>query len=100
MAGWVSLAELKNDQALDAQALSRDDQALQRVLDAAMAWVQARRPDLTYTGDWTVPADVRLGTLRLAARWSMHGNVDLGELGSARTARLDRDIYELLGIRP
>lgn len=100
MAVWLSLEDLKNDQALDTQAMTRDDVALQRALDAAMSWVMAHRPDLDYTGAHTVPAHVRLGALRLAARWSPHGNVDLGELGTAREHRLDRDIYELLGIQP
>lgn len=103
MSAWVTLAELKNDQYLDTQALARDDQALQRTLNAAMAWVQRHRPDLNYFGVTTVPEDVRLGTLRLAARWSMQSTADLGELGeqgSRRIWRLDADIYSMLGVRP
>lgn len=99
----MTLAEFKNDQYLDTQALARDDAALQRTLDAAMDWVQEHRPDLNYAGPSTVPKRVKLGTLRLAARWSMQGTADLGELGeqgSRRIWRLDADIYSMLGVRP
>lgn len=97
---WVTLADLKNDQGLDTQVTSRDDQALQRALDAAVSWVSAHRPDLYYAGPTSVPADVRLGTLRLAAHWSGHSAVDLGELGSGGSSpRIPADVYALLGIR-
>lgn len=99
VAPWVTLADLKNDQALDAQVLTRDDAALQRVLDAAMAFVQRWRPDLNYAGAWTVPADIRLGTLRLAAHWSVRKSIDLGELGQRMVRSLDPDIRLQLGIR-
>lgn len=103
MSAWVTLAELKNDQYLDTQTLTRDDQALQRNLNAAMSWVQRHRPDLNYASEATVDEDIKLGTLRLAARWSMQGTADLGELGeqgSRRIWRLDTDIYSMLGVRP
>lgn len=96
MADWVTLDDLKNDQGLDVQPTGRDDKALQRHLDAAKAWVQAHRPDLHYASAQTVPADVRLGTLRLAAHFS--GAIDLGELGSTQGSRIPADIYALLGV--
>ncbi|MGH3985878.1 MAG: hypothetical protein ACRDTZ_00990 [Pseudonocardiaceae bacterium] len=107
---WVTLDELKNDQTLDSQLTARDDEALQRTLEAAMVWVMAHRTDLDYHGAWSVPADVRLGTLRLAARWfvrrvSPDGMVQLGELsqnyarlGAGMVQRADPDIYMQLGI--
>lgn len=106
MAGpsWVTLADLKNDQVLDGQLTTRDDQALQRTLDAAMAWVQAHRADLDYQGAWTVPADVRLGTIRLAARWFVRRVVapnvrfTTGSVSMIEMMRSDPDIYMQLGI--
>jgi hypothetical protein len=105
MAGpaWVTLEELKNDQTLDGQLTTRDDEALQRTLDAAMSWVQTHRTDLDYHGDWTVPAEVRLGTVRLAARWfvrrvSPNGMVALGDFSNGMVMRVDPDIYMQLGI--
>jgi len=100
MAEWVTLAELKNDNSLDGQTLSRDDEALQRVLDAAMTFVEVHRPDLEYLGPHTVPKHIRLGTLRLAASWSVRSSVDLGELGSRRAPRLEPEVYTMLGIEP
>jgi hypothetical protein len=103
MAAWVTIADLKNDQTLDNQLNARDDEALQRTLDAAMSWVEARRPDLSYHGPWSVPPEVKLGTIRLAARWfirriSPDGMVNLGELGTGMVMRVDPDIYLQLGI--
>jgi hypothetical protein len=100
---WVLLEELKNDQTLDGQLTTRDDEALQRTLDAAMSWVQNHRTDIDYHGAWTVPAEVRLGTVRLAARWfvrrvSPDGLVNLGDLGTGTVMRTDPDIYMQLGI--
>lgn len=107
---WVTLAELKNDQTLDGQITARDDEALQRTLDAAMSWVMSHRTDIDYHGSWSVPAEVRLGTLRLAARWfvrrvSPDGMVQMGELstnyarlGAGMVQRADPDIYMQLGI--
>lgn len=103
--GWVTLDDLKNDVNLDGQITGRDDQALQRCLDAAVWWVQRHRPELDYHGAYTVPPDVRLGTLRLAARWfvrrnSPDGLVNFGELGSGSVPRVDTDIMMLLGVLP
>jgi hypothetical protein len=100
---WVTLAELKNDQTLDSSLTDRDDEALQRTLDAAMSWVMDHRRDIDYHGSWTVPAEVRLGTIRLAARWfvrrvSPDGTVSLGDLGSGTVMRTDPDIWMQLGI--
>lgn len=103
MAPWVTIDDLKNDQTLDGQLTTRDDQALQRTLDAAMSWVEARRPDVSYHGPHSVPPEVKLGTIRLAARWflrrvSPDGMVNLGELGTGMVMRVDPDIYLQLGI--
>jgi len=104
MPGWLTLEALKNDQTLDRSALStRDDEAMQRVLDAAQAWVEAHRPDLDYHGAWTVPLDVQLGALRLAARWfvrrvSPDGTVNMGGMGTATVMASDPDILIQLGI--
>jgi len=101
---WVTLADLKSDQVLDGQLTTRDDVALQRTLDAAMVWVQAHRPDLDYHGAWSVPADVRLGTIRLAARWFVRRVVapnvrfTSGSVSMIEMMRADPDIYMLLGI--
>lgn len=101
---WVTLEQLKNDQTLDQNQLTdRDDEALQRTLDAAMSWVMDHRRDLDYHGPWTVPAHVQLGTIRLAARWfvrrvSPDGMVNLGDLGSGVVLQTDPDIYQQLGI--
>lgn len=100
---WVSIDDLKNDQSLDGQLTDRDDEALQRCLSAAMMWVQRHRPDLDFLGPWTVPADVQLGTLRLAARWfvrrvSPDGMLNLGDMGVGQVMRSDPDIYLQLGI--
>ena len=56
---WCTLEELKNDQTLDGALTDRDDEALNRVLVAAMSWVQDHRRDLDYHGAWSVPAEVR-----------------------------------------
>jgi hypothetical protein len=100
---WCTLEELKNDQTLDGALTDRDDEALNRVLVAAMSWVMDHRRDLDYHGSWSVPAEVRLGTIRLAARWfvrrvSPDGMVNLGDLGSGTVMRTDPDIWMQLGI--
>jgi hypothetical protein len=101
---WLTVDELKNDQSLDGVPLStRDDVKLQRSLYAAMSWVMDRRKDVDYHGNWTVPWEVRLGTLRLAARWFIRSNsptglVQMGELGAGQIPAVDNDIYLQLGI--
>lgn len=101
---WLTLEGLQNDQTLDVGQLSAQDlEALQRVLIAAMVWVQDHRPDIDFHGPWTVPTYIQLGTIRLAARWfvrrsSPSGFMNLGDLGSATVPNVDFDIYMQLGI--
>lgn len=114
---WVSpdaqwppqLDALKRDLGIEAND-TRDDGALQEMLDAAVAWVQEqRRGDLNFEGHPdsllpAPPASVRLGTVRLAGRWhtrrrSPDGLVDLGsELGSSRVPTVDPDIERQLAV--
>ncbi|HEY0638712.1 MAG TPA: hypothetical protein VGD67_13765 [Pseudonocardiaceae bacterium] len=104
-----ALSELKTD--LDTSAAgddTRDDVALQVVLDAAVEFVQRVRPSFNYDADPLSelpdpPADLRLGTLRLASRWhtrrrSPDALVAMAELGAARVPSFDPDIERLLGI--
>lgn len=104
-----ALADLKDDLRIPLDN-ERDDAALQRELNAAVAEVQRVRPDLDYTADPmlldTVPRpdwDVVLGTIRLAGRWhtrrrSPDGLVAMGELGTARVPSFDPDIERLLKV--
>lgn len=87
-----------------------DGPRLQRVLDAAVAYVESVRgstvgftPAALAAGRPAPDADLVLGTLRLAARWhtrrrSPDGLVGMGELGSARVPVIDPDIQQLLRI--
>lgn len=102
-----TLNELKTDRGIELSD-TRDDEQLDMVLDAAVAFVQRVRPDLKY--DPTDPdqlelpdpsADVRLGTLRLAGRWhdrrrSPDGMIAMAELGVSRVSTFDGDIDRLL----
>jgi hypothetical protein len=87
---------------------TRDDARLQLVLDAAVTFVER-----VHTGRWDfsgqlpalpdVPADVVLGTMRLAGRLHLRrrspdGLVSNGDLGVARVATTDPDIERLLRI--
>lgn len=105
-----TLAELKADMSLGA-ADTRDDDALQVVLSAAIVVVQRlREGDLDFGVPPASPAvlpvpdaDVILGTIRLAARWhtrrrSPDALVALAELGSARVPSFDPDVDMLLQI--
>jgi hypothetical protein len=102
MADWVTLAELRVD--VTAPQGSVDDHRLRFCLDAAMACVEAARIDLAADfAAGTVPANVRLGTVRLAARWYRRrafpeGQVtsELGVVGAIPYT--DPDIDRLLGI--
>lgn len=96
--------ELKTDMKIDLTD-TRDDERLAQVLDAAVDYVQGARPDVAYTPfDFDKPAptrNLRLGTLRLAARWhlrrrSADGVVDMGEMGAGRVPSIDQDIDRLL----
>lgn len=102
-----ALTELKDDMKIDVSD-TRDDTRLQRNLDAAVAFVQRVRPKFNYTADPVSPYkdptfDIRLGALRLAARWntrprSPDGLVQMGELGASRVTSFDPDIDRLLRI--
>jgi hypothetical protein len=100
-----TVADLKVDLKV---ADTRDDDQLGQVLDAAVAYV-AR----ALAGRWNFeldpfsdlddpPADVLLGTLRLAGRWhsrrlSPDALIAVGE-SSARIPSMDADIERLLGL--
>ena len=86
-----------------------DDPQLQVDLDGAVAYVERELSgDFNFSGTVTTlpapPADVFLGTLRLAIRWwnrrrSPEGVIDPGELGQImRVARIDSDLERMLGI--
>lgn len=104
MATWPpQLQDLKTDAQIPG---TEDDGVLQSTLDAAVVLVERVRSDLDYGPHplGTSPSDdVRLGTIRLAARWfarrrSPEALVDMAELGSARIPSFDPDIERLLGI--
>lgn len=101
----MTLAALKVDlEAYD----SRDDEALQVQLDAAIAFAKRVRADLNWDGESSseLPdpsADHELGVIRLAGRWhtrrrSPDGLVASNELGNSRVPSVDPDIERLLGI--
>jgi hypothetical protein len=102
------LTELKTD--LDVRdSDTRNDSRLQLDLDAATAFVERVHAGAYSFGDQLstlpeVPADVRLGTLRLAGRWgtrrrSPDGLVTAGpDLGNSRVPAIDADIARLLRI--
>jgi len=86
-----------------------DDDRLAQVLDAAVAFVErVRDGDFNFTGDVGSPlpapsSDVRLGTLRLAARWhtrrrSPDALIQMAEMGASRVPSFDPDIDRLLRI--
>lgn len=85
-----------------------DDELLTTVLDAAVAFVERVHAGRFAFGDemsdlTEVPADMWLGTLRLARRLhnrrqSPDGVFDLGELGTARIPSFDPDIDRALRI--
>lgn len=101
------LAELKSDMSIRVEE-TRDDDRLQLVLDAAVAFVERVHAGAYNFGDPfaelpDVPADFTLGTLRLAGRWhirrrSPDGLVTAGELGNSRVPAVDADIARLLRI--
>lgn len=104
MATWATLAGLKADMKRDVDD-TRDDAALTIQLDAAVAFVErvhAGSFDFTGLGSLpTPPADLVLGTYRLAARWfarrkSPDAVVALGDLGTGRIPSFDPDIDRLL----
>lgn len=98
---WVTVTELKHDMNLDLTD-TRDDAVLTETLDAAVTFVERIRMDSV---DWidSAPADVKLGTIRLAARWftrrrSPAALIEMGDLGAARVPSFDPDIERLLRI--
>lgn len=110
---WVTLDELKNELA-DGEDVGderpedpADDERLQRVLDAAVAFVERVRKgqfnfDRDPLCDLPAPdADLKLGTLMLARRWdtrrrSPDGLVTMVDQGQARVLSFDPDIDRLL----
>lgn len=111
MASWPPALDMlkadMNDQG-NAEDETRDDVALQLVLDAAVSFVQAVKPQYAYAGDQLTdlpepPAYLGLGTVRLATRWherrrSPAALVAMGEMGASRIPSFDPDIEQLLRI--
>jgi hypothetical protein len=104
-----TLADLKLDMGPEYENTTADDERLQLVLDAAVAFVErVRAGEFNFTADpdSQLPApsdDLILGTLRLAGRWhtrrrSPDGLLQLGELGSGRVPTVDQDVAQMLGI--
>jgi hypothetical protein len=104
-----TVEELKRDAKKEGVPL--DDTVLQANLDAAVSFVQRVRSEFNYTADATLDpavnpdptADLKLGTLRLAARWfarrtSPEALVEMGDLPAGRIPSFDPDIDRLLGI--
>lgn len=102
-----TLADLKVDLKID-ESDTRDDERLEQVLSAAIAFVTEVRSDLNFAldpdSDKPAPSDmVILGTVRLAARWhvrrrSPDGLIDAGDMGNSRIPGVDSDIARMLGI--
>lgn len=100
-----SLDELKLDLKI---ADARDDDRLQQTLDASVAFVERKHEGRWAFGDPLSelddpPADVQLGTLRLAGRWHLRrrspdGLVSAGDLGTSRVPAVDADIARMLQI--
>ena len=103
-----TLAMLKVDKDIAADD-TRSDDKLQPQLDAAIAFVLGRHAGRYNFDDESdselpaVPADMVLGTIRLAIRWhtrkrSPDALVMAGELGSGRVPSFDVDIDRMLRI--
>lgn len=107
MAWPPTLDELKVDMKIDLSD-ARDDERLAQVLDAAVDFVERVRPELQYDpfdpDQFELPEpsrDMRLGTMRLAARWHLRrrspdGMIAMAELGQSRVTTYDNDIDRLL----
>lgn len=103
------LADLKIDAQIPADD-TRDDEALQQVLDAAVEFVEDRhgaRYNFADESGSDLPApplpSMGLGTCRLAYRWHVRRRspdalVSMGEMGSARVPTFDPDIDRMLRI--
>ena len=107
MAWPPTLAEIKSDLDIAADD-TRDDERLNRMLAAAVAFVERVRPRFNYAADEasTLPVptpDLVLGTIRLAGRWhtrrrSPDGLIQMAELGASRVPSGDPDIDRMLRI--
>jgi len=104
-----TLDELKTDMKIELSD-TREDDRLTTDLAAAVAWVESVKPSFRYDETDPAqlelpdpPADLRLGTLRMAGRWndrrrSKDGMVAMGELGVTRVTSYDNDIDRMLKI--
>jgi hypothetical protein len=108
VADWPpTVDDLKLDMKVDPSD-DRFDDALQQVLDAAVAYVQRTRTDVNFhnESDWDGPEvtdDLVLGTLRYARRLdyrreSVGGVIVADQMGSVPIAGWDNDIEKLLRI--
>ncbi len=91
-----ALGALKTDLKVDD---ARDDERLQQVLDAAVAFVERVHPGVGATAN--PDPDLVLGTLRLAGRWHVRRRspdalIAAGDLGTSRVPSFDPDIDRLL----
>jgi hypothetical protein len=97
-----TLADLKVDAGIDADDV-RDDDSNEQNLAAAVSFIErVHTGRYTFTGTPTVdvpapPADMELGTVRLALRWkarrrSADALIAMGELGASRVPSFDPDI--------
>lgn len=101
------LDALKADLSIDLDD-TRDDDALELMLAAAVSFVESVRPKFNYVADPVSELpdptpDLELGTIRLAGRWktrqrSPDGLVAMAEMGSTRIPSFDPDIEKLLRI--
>lgn len=100
------LADLKADLRI---ADTRDDQALEAQLEAAVAFVETVHDGRYNFADdplvdlRAVPGTMPLGALRLAGRWytrrrSPDALIQMGDLGAARVPSFDIDIDRMLKI--
>lgn len=101
MATWVTLAHLRADFTVPAGAV--EDARLQAALDAAAAFVEGARTDQAAGfAAGLVADDIRLGTVRLAARWYRRRlqegqpTTEFGVVGAVPYS--DPDIDRLLGL--
>jgi hypothetical protein len=101
VAVWVTLADLRGDVSIPTGVA--DDAKLTAALNAAVAWVESARADLAPAfAAGTVPASVKLGTIRLAARWyfrRLQSGQVTSDFGSvSELPYTDPDIERLLGV--
>lgn len=122
MLTWPPQVEDLKDERKIPRSDTRDDASLQRILDAAVEFVEdTRAGEFDFSGEppeIPTAAEIALGfvqlpapttriiqgTLTLAGRWvsrksSPDGRIDLGDAGSFRISSVDPDIDAMLGIR-